>query len=132
MTDIFDKILTKEVPAQFVYEDDICVVIMDKFPVVTGQVLIIPKEHVDYLFDINDETYQHLFVITKRIAKALDRVYSTLRTCVAIEGFEVPHAHIKLYPLTTVGFKVHGGKIAEDADLLEEAEKIKKELAQLK
>jgi histidine triad (HIT) family protein len=43
MNTIFTKIINREIPAQFVYEDAVCVVIMDKFPVVTGQVLIIPK-----------------------------------------------------------------------------------------
>ncbi len=110
MNDIFDKIIAKEIQVAHVYEDDICIAIMDKFPVVVGQVLVIPKVHIDYLFDLDDTTYQHLFMVTKKIAKALDITYKTLRTCVVIEGFEVPHAHIKLYPLTTVGFQMHGGK----------------------
>ncbi len=126
MNDIFDKIIAKEIPAQFVYEDDICIVVMDKFPVVTGQVLIIPKNHIDYYFDLDDETLVHLLAVTKRIAKALDATYQTLRTCMAVEGFEVPHAHIKLYPLTTVGFQIHGGKESSDEELATEAEKIRR------
>ena len=125
MNDIFDKIISKEIPAQFVYEDEVCVVVMDKFPVVAGQVLIIPKQCADYIFSIDDETYAHLFVIAKKIAKALDATYSTLRTCVVVEGFEVAHAHIKLYPLTKTGFQMQGGKESSDEDLTQEAEKIK-------
>ncbi len=129
MNDIFDKIITREIPAQFVYEDDVCVVVMDKFPVVVGQVLIIPRTCIDYYFDLDDETLVHLLAVSKKIAKALDTTYKTLRTCVAIEGFEVPHAHIKLYPLTTVGFQMHGGKEASDDDLERGAEKIKTAIA---
>ena len=125
MKDIFDKIIAKEVVAQYVYEDERCIVIMDKFPVVTGQVLIIPKEHVDYLFDLDDDTYVHLQTIMRRTVRALDSTYKTLRTCVVIEGFEVPHAHIKLYPLTTKDFQIHGGTMAEDVALDIKAEKIK-------
>lgn len=125
MSTIFTKIINREIPAQFVYEDDVCIVIMDKFPVVTGQVLIIPKIEIDYFFNLDDTTSQHMFDVMKKITKALDTTYHTLRTCVVIEGFEVPHAHIKLYPLTTVGFNMHGGKEADDATLAKEAEKIK-------
>ena len=129
MSTIFTKIINREIPAHFVYEDDVCIAILDKFPVVTGQTLIIPRTAVDYYFNLDDETLVHLLVVSKKVARALDKVYGTLRTCVAIEGFEVPHAHIKLYPLITVGFQVHGGKEASDADLAHEADKIKAMLA---
>lgn len=129
MNDIFDKIIAKEIPAQFIYEDDICIVVMDKFPVIQGQVLVIPKACVDYFMNLNDETYTHLFEVTRRIAKALDVTYSTLRTCIFIEGFEVPHMHIKLYPVTRREFHVHGGKEVDDATLEAEAQKIRANLA---
>lgn len=128
MNDIFDKIIAKEIPAQFVYEDDVCVVIMDKFPTTRGQVLVIPRTCVDYYFDLDDETLVHLLAITKRVAKALDVTYETLRTCVLIEGFEVPHVHIKLFPVTVPGFHIHGGEETSDEALILEAEKIKKAL----
>ncbi len=129
MSTIFTKIINREIPAQFVYEDDVCVVIMDKFPVVVGQVLIIPKVEVDYFFNLDDAIYQHMTEVMRHITKALDETYKTLRTCVVIEGFEVPHAHIKLYPLTTIGFHMHGGKEASDEVLQIEAERIKTALA---
>lgn len=129
MNDIFDKIIAKEIPVHIVYEDSVCMVIMDKSPVVTGQVLIIPRQCVDYYFDLDDETLVHLLAVSKKMAKALDVTYKTLRTCLAIEGFEMPHAHIKLYPLTTVGFQTFGGKDATDADLEKEAEKIRATLS---
>ncbi len=128
MSTIFTKIINREISAQFVYEDDMCAVIMDKFPVVPGQVLIIPKVEVDYFFNLDEEVSLHLLSIMKKVTKALDLTYHTLRTCVVIEGFEVPHAHIKLYPLTTIGFSMHGGKEADDETLSTEANKIKNAL----
>ncbi len=125
MNDIFDKILAKEIPAQFIYEDDICIAIMDKFPVITGQVLVIPKECDDYFFNLTGEKYMHVLEVARRISKALDVTYNTLRTCLLIEGFEVPHAHVKLYPVTRREFHIHGGKEVDDATLAREAEKIK-------
>jgi len=99
MTTIFSKIINREVPAQFVYEDDICVVIMDKFPVVAGQSLVVSKREVDYLFDLPDGEYTHMMTIAKRVALASDRAYQAVRTCLVVEGFEVPHSHIKIYPM---------------------------------
>lgn len=129
MNDIFDKIIAKEIPAQFVYEDDVCVAIMDKFPVVEGQVLIIPKICVDYFADLDDATYTHLLKVAKRVSKALDITYSTLRTCLLIEGFEVPHMHIKLYPATRREFHIHGGTETDNATLEIEAQKIRANLS---
>ena len=97
---IFSKIIDREIPGHFVYEDDVCVVLMDVFPSVPGQVLVIPREPIDYLFDVPDDTYQHTNAVAKKIAKALDAVFNTSRTCVVVEGFEVPHTHIKLFPLS--------------------------------
>jgi|AntRauTorcE11897_2_1112592.scaffolds.fasta_scaffold01063_9 histidine triad (HIT) family protein len=101
MSTIFTKIINREIPGFFVYEDDVCVVLMDKFPAVSGQVMVVPKEAVAYAFDLSDETYLHICMISKLVAKALDAVFQTQRTCLVIEGFEVPHVHIKLYPMTT-------------------------------
>ena len=99
MTTIFTKIIDREIPGHFVYEDDVCVAILDKFPAIEGQTLVIPKVETDYAFDLNDDTYAHIFAVAKRIARALDTVLQTERTCIIVEGFEVPHTHIKLYPM---------------------------------
>ncbi len=97
---IFTKIINREIPAHFVYEDEHCVAILDKFPAVKGQTLVIPKKEVDYAFDLDDDTYLHLFKTAKRIAKASDKAFAAVRTCLVVEGFEVPHVHIKIYPMT--------------------------------
>jgi len=96
---IFSKIIDCEIPGHFVYEDEVCVVLMDVFPSTAGQVLVIPREPVDYIFDLPADTYTHILNVAKQVAKALDIVFETSRTCVVVEGFEVPHTHIKLYPL---------------------------------
>jgi len=129
MSSIFTKIINGEIPSIKIYEDDICIVIMDKFPSIDGQSLVIPKQEVEYIFDLPNEVYEHLFKITKKVAKASDEAFATLRTCVVIEGFEVPHAHIKIYPVTAGG-KTFSEKLQTQTekynDTLEiEAEKIK-------
>ena len=99
MSTIFTKIINHEIPAQFVYEDDVCVVIMDKFPALKGQMLVVPKVEIDYAFDLPDEVYTHLLSVAKKVARAADKAFDTFRTCLVIEGFEVPHAHIKIFPM---------------------------------
>lgn len=96
---IFTKIVNREIPAEVIYEDEHCIAIMDRFPTVKGQTLVIPKEEIDYAFDMDDDTYLHLFRTSKKIAKALDKAFDAERTCLVVEGFDVPHVHIKIYPM---------------------------------
>ena len=102
MATIFTKIINREIPGQFIYEDEVCAALMDKFPSVPGQSLIILKREVDYVFDLKDEEFQHLMMVAKRVAIATDAALGTNRTCLVVEGFEVPHVHIKLYPVRTL------------------------------
>lgn len=103
------------------YEDDVCVVILDKFPTVKGQCLVIPKKEVDYAFELDDGTYQHVFAVAKLMAHTLDKALMSFRTCLVVEGFDVPHVHIKLYPLkkkdAPLGEKIHIGDEASNAEL---------------
>lgn len=132
MSSIFSKIIAREVPGQFIYEDEVCVAILDKFPAVPGQTLVIPKQEVDYILDLNETTYLHLWQVAKRVASALDATYHTKRTCMVVEGFEVPHVHIKLYPMTStetpLGAILPTGKMADDETLTAEASEIIKAL----
>jgi histidine triad (HIT) family protein len=105
-TSIFTKIINREIPAHFLYEDDYCVVILDKFPSVKGQSLVIPKKEIDYAFDLDDDTYLHLFKTAKKIAQASDKALDAKRTCLVVEGFDVPHVHIKIFPMQDTGTKL--------------------------
>jgi histidine triad (HIT) family protein len=129
---IFSKIIDREIPGHFVYQDDVCVVIMDAFPSTPGQVLVIPRDPVAYVFDLSDATYGHILNITKQVAKALDVVFNTSRTCIVIEGFEVPHTHIKLFPLAAsetalTNVLMHTAPAKQD-DLERQCEQIKETL----
>ena len=96
---IFTKIIKREITGVFVYEDDEVVALMDKFPAMEGQVLVIPKKEIDSVFDIPDELYTKLWLTAKKVARAMDTALSPRRVCVVVEGFEVPHAHVRLYPV---------------------------------
>lgn len=118
---IFTKIINHDIPAHFVYEDDHCIAILDKFPAIKGQSLVIPKTEIDYAFDLDDDTYLHLFKTAKMIAKASDKAFAAARTCLVVEGFDVPHVHIKIYPMadtnTALGAIMPTGEEASDEEL---------------
>lgn len=118
---IFTKIINREIPAHFLYEDEHCVAILDKFPAVKGQSLIIPKKEVDYAFDLDDDTYIHLFQVAKKIGVASDKALGAERTCLVVEGFDVPHVHIKIFPMQSVdkalGIVMHETEEASEEEL---------------
>ena len=125
---LFQKIIDREFPAVFVYEDDVCAVFMDKFPAIEGQVLVVPREPVDYYFNLDEATRNHCMSVTQKVVAALDKAFNTTRTCMIIEGFEIPHAHIKLYPTTDNRLDMKKGEMMEDEKLEELAGEIKKHL----
>jgi histidine triad (HIT) family protein len=128
MSTIFSKIINRELPGFFIYEDDICVALMDKYPAVVGQSMVILRREAPYIFDLTDDEYQHLFTIAKKVARASDRVFGVERSCIVVEGFEVPHVHIKIYPMpsttTNLGNVMCERMKAHDEDLAEYAKKI--------
>lgn len=124
---IFTKIIKREIPAEIIYEDEHVIVIPDKFPSMYGQVLVITKEQIEYLFDMDDVVYQHVMMVTKKMATALDAAFGALRTCTVVEGFEVPHVHVRMYPCRKEHLEWERHE-ATDEELKEVAEKIRAEL----
>ena len=100
METIFSKIIAGEIPGVFVHLDDRCVVLMDAFPSVPGQCMVIPREPISYFGDMSDELFTHIMSTARRIAQACDTAFNTSRTCVVIEGYQVPHVHVILYPVS--------------------------------
>ncbi len=129
MDSIFTKIIKHEIPAHIIYEDDYSLVIPDIFPSMPGQLLVIAKRQVPYVYELTDEEYHGLMSATKKAALALDSVLSTVRTCSIIEGFEVPHVHVRLYPCTTEELILEPRAKADDEELRILTEKLKTKLA---
>ena len=102
MSSIFTKIVNNEIPSFKVYEDDSFLAFLDVFPLAFGHVLVIPKNDTDYIFDLESEEYLSLWSLSKKIAKAMDKVIICERIGVAVIGLEVPHVHIHLVPINGV------------------------------
>lgn len=102
MSTIFTKVINREVPGYFIYEDAVCAAVMDVAPSVEGQSVIILKREVSYLFDVTEDEYFHLMNVARHVVKATDKALGVERTCMVVEGFEVPHVHVKLFPVKEV------------------------------
>jgi len=128
---IFCKIVKGEVPCHKVWEDEDFLVFVDVFPILRDQLLLIPKKHLGpYLFDLDDETYKKLMLTVKRVAKILDKSLSPIKTGILVEGLEVDHVHVKLFPFYNkegFGLKALDPKPLEE-DFKKLVEKIKKEM----
>lgn len=102
MASIFTKIIQGEIPAYKILEDDYFLAFLDVFPIAKGHVLVIPKEEVDNIFDIEDNTLGELHVFSKKVAKAIEKSFDCKKVGVSVVGLEVPHAHIHLIPMNSV------------------------------
>lgn len=100
MASIFSRIVAGEIPCYKVAEDENYFAFLDINPVAKGHTLVIPKKEVDYIFDLDDETYSGLMTFARRVARAMQEVIECQRIGVAVMGLEVPHTHIHLIPIT--------------------------------
>lgn len=99
MSTIFTKIVQGEIPSYKIAEDENFYAFLDIFPLAKGHTLVIPKKEVDYLFDLDDETYLGLQAFAKKVALALKEAIPCKKVGVAVLGLEVPHAHIHMVPM---------------------------------
>ncbi|GAB5523638.1 MAG: HIT family protein [Roseivirga sp.] len=99
MPTIFTRIINREIPGHIVAEDDHNIAFLDINPLNEGHTLVVPKQEVDKLFDLDEESYLRLQAFTHKVAKAIEAAIPCLRVGVAVIGLEVPHAHIHLIPL---------------------------------
>ncbi len=122
MASIFTKIVNGEIPSWKVAEDENYCAFLDIFPVAKGHTLVIPKKEVDYLFDLDDETYAGLQLFAKKVALGIQKAIPCKKVGVMVLGLEVPHAHIHLVPMQS------------EADLLNFSKKLslsKEEMAEI-
>jgi len=99
---IFSKIISREIPAYIVADDSDHVAFLDINPLVMGHCLVVPKEEIDYIFDLSDSQLANLNIFAKKVAKAIEKSVDCIRIGVAVIGLEVPHVHIHLVPLNSM------------------------------
>ena len=101
MACIFCKIISKEVPAKILYEDEYSISFLDAFPVAKGHTLVIPKKHFVQIQDMSSDMNQKLFDTVHKMITKIDSVMGS--TLVLIHngkdsGQEIMHVHVHLIP----------------------------------
>lgn len=103
MASIFTKIISAEIPSYKIAETENCFAFLDISPLAKGHTLVVPKKEIDYIFDLDDNLLSELNILAKKVAKAIQKAYPCPKIGLAVVGLEVPHAHIHLVPISSVG-----------------------------
>ena len=101
MATIFSKIVAGEIPSYKVAEAERFYAFLDINPLAKGHTLVIPKQEVDYLYDLDDETLSGMILFAKGIAAKIKAYTGCNRVATVVLGLEVPHAHIHLIPMNS-------------------------------
>lgn len=99
---IFTKIIKGEIPCHKVYEDEHTIAFLDIHPVQPGMTLVVTKHQVEDFVQLDEAEYVALMDTVKKVAQRLKEVFpDKKRIGVQIEGLDVPHVHVKLFPINT-------------------------------
>ena len=101
MGSIFSRIVAGEIPCYKVAEDDKYFAFLDINPLAKGHTLVIPKQEVDYYFDLDDETLAGMTIFAKRVAHKIKEQTGCKKVAMVVLGLEVAHAHIHLIPMNS-------------------------------
>jgi histidine triad (HIT) family protein len=124
MTSLFTRIINREIPGRFVYEDDVCVAFLTIEPLSPGHTLVVPRAEVDHWLDLDPDTAAHLMLVAQTIGRAIQDTYGPTKVGMMIAGLEVPHVHIHVTQMNSVNDLdfARADKHATDADLENAAE----------
>ena len=103
MATIFSKIILGDIPSYKIAEDDKFYAFLDINPMAKGHTLVVPKQEIDYIFDLDDELLGEMILFAKRVSLAIEKAINCKRVGVMVIGLEVPHAHIHLVPIQNEG-----------------------------
>ena len=117
---VFCKIIRGEFPSHRIYEDKDYIAFLDIRPLAPGHILVIPKQHYRWVWDVPDIGVY--FAVVQKMAHALQKAFSVDEVHARVIGEEVAHAHVWVYPAPD---KTEGDK----NDFVGNAEKIRQALA---
>lgn len=103
MSTIFTKIIEGAIPSYKIAESDKFFAFLDINPMAKGHTLVVPKQEIDYIFDLDDTLLAEMTVFAKRVSEAIKKTIECNRVGLMVVGLEVPHAHIHLVPINREG-----------------------------
>lgn len=98
MSTVFTQIIDGEIPGRFVWKDERAVAFLTIQPLAMGHVLVVPREEHDHWIDLPEDLGAHLFHVAQTVGQAIDEVWHPRRVGLLVEGFEVPHTHLHVWP----------------------------------
>ena len=112
---IFTKIIKGEIPCHKIYEDERTLAFLDIHPVQPGMVVVVPKRQVENFEDLELDDYTAVWATVQKVAKQLRHVFpQKAKIAVQVEGFDVPHAHVKVFPVSNAAeFRAHADMTSE-------------------
>ena len=129
MGSVFSRIINKDIACYLIAENNYSISFLDINPIAVGHALVVPKIEVDYIFDLDQKSYNELWNFSRLVASAIKKTISCERIGVSVIGFEVPHAHIHLVPISNINDMDFSRKISTSPNALDElAKKIAKNI----
>jgi histidine triad (HIT) family protein len=126
MPSIFSRIVSREIPAHILREDEDFLAFLDVRPIRAGHSLVIPKTEIDDMFDLPEPLLSGLLVFARPVAHAIRQATGAQRVGVAVVGLEVPHAHVHLVPIDAIAdLDFRNARPSDDATLAEMADRIR-------
>jgi len=126
MPSLFTKIVKGEIPCHKIAEDENYLAFLDIRPINPGHTLVITKKEVDYIFEVDDPLLAGLLLFAKKVARKIEKSVECKRIGIMVAGLEIPHCHVHLVPIKSVGdLNFANAKQAESAELAKIAEKIR-------
>ena len=102
MASLLTRIINREIPGRFVYEDDRCVAFLTIAPIRPGHTLVVPREEIDHWLDVPPDLTAHLFQAAQRVGRAIQVAFPCEKVGLMIAGLEVPHTHLHLVPVNAI------------------------------
>lgn len=124
MSSIFSKIIAGEIPCYKIAEEEAYFAFLDIAPNAPGHTLCVPKKEVDKIMDLDKETYMGLMAFSRKVGKAIEAAIPCKRVGMSVIGLEVPHVHVHLIPLNSMGeatFQNKANVTAEEFEQIAEA-----------
>ena len=130
MATLFSKIIDGEIPGHLVWQDEICAAFMDIEPLTPGHLMVVPRAEVDHWIDLDAQTMAHLMQVATRLGEAQMQAFQAVRIGVIIQGYDVPHTHIHVFPSTSAAdFDIARRQSRSQEELAQDAQRIRDVLA---
>lgn len=108
MSTLFTRIIEGEIPGRFVWKDEDVVAFLTIQPITDGHLMVVPRREVAHWVDLEPDLLGKLMDVAQKIAKVQESEFNARRIGVLMEGYEIPHVHVHIWPTQSAAdFDVH-------------------------